>query len=98
MPPRKQLVVAQDPVRTDILREFSTSEREISELKRLEMDEALFRIGHEREQHIAWARRKADFLTNEVRQSRQPPRRAGSTVEFVQPRDTDRVIGGDRLG
>lgn len=98
MPPRKRMVVAQDPQRADILREYATSEREINELKALEVDDALWRIGHERDQLIAWAKRKADFLTNEVRASRRVPRGQGGTVEFVQPRPDRFEIGGTRLG
>ena len=97
MPPRNSREVAQGPTRADLLREYATSEREIRELRRLPLDEALFRIGHEANAHIAWARRKADFLRNEVRASRQVPAGRGGTVEFVQPREPQDSVGGMRL-
>ena len=99
MPPRKKLEVTQSPGRIDVLREFRVTEADIRELRRLPLEEALFRIGHERVVHSRWAARKADFLANEVRQSRQPQgeRVVGGVVEFVDPR-TIEGIGGTRLG
>ena len=90
MPPRPPRVVANDPMRRDILREFVVTEGDIEDLRRLHIDDALWRIGHERDVHISWAHRRADFLTNEVRIEQTPSTEAehvvGSVVHFVQPR------------
>lgn len=97
MPPRKTLQKTQEPTRADLLRELATSEQDIRELKRLPLDEALFRIGYECNHHVAWAKRRADFLRNEVRASRRVPPAGGGVVEFIQPRDPESV-SGTRLG
>lgn len=66
------------------------TERDLGYLRDLPYEEAKFRIGHELEQHTAWARRRHDFQMSEIRVSRpvatEPPAGpSGSVVEFVQP-------------
>jgi hypothetical protein len=78
-----------------MLREYFTSEAEIAQLRSLPVSEALSRIRHERDAHIAWAQAKAGFLAQEVR----PPPTAKPKppiTEIVRPRSER--IAGTRLG
>jgi len=89
MPPRKTLDIKSSPMRRDLLREYALTESEVTRLRKLPLADALWQIGHEANVHIIWARRRAEFLENEVRQASQPLSPNGivvaSVVEFVQP-------------
>jgi hypothetical protein len=54
-------------MRVDLLRDLKLSETDVTKLKNLDLDEALFRIGHERQTMESWIARRAAFLTSEVR-------------------------------
>jgi hypothetical protein len=84
-------------MRRDLLRKFGLKESDIADLRRIPIDDAMWRIGHEREMHRSWADQKADFLRNEVRQNPNAPlpseqQIVASIVHFVQPRQ--QTLGG----